>query len=139
MCPGVATSRGQDTLKAAAAERHIQQLVATWPPLTSAQRNRLATLLATDDPAPALPPPEPVPDPRGALRAAVADHPGSTFTDLAALLDWSYWQVRRVMQRLEDAAQVVATQGDGPSPSLHWRLATPLAVPEPEREGAGDG
>jgi hypothetical protein len=33
------------TMKADAAERYIQQLVDDWPPLTDAQRGRLAALL----------------------------------------------------------------------------------------------
>ena len=37
-------------LKADAAERYVRDLVATWPPLSDAQRGRLAALLAGSDP-----------------------------------------------------------------------------------------
>jgi hypothetical protein len=37
-------------LRVAAAERYITELVAAWPPLTAAQRNRLATLMAVPEP-----------------------------------------------------------------------------------------
>jgi hypothetical protein len=45
--------RGADerrTLRAAAAERYIKQLVDTFPPLTREQRVRLATLLQPEGP-----------------------------------------------------------------------------------------
>jgi hypothetical protein len=128
-------------LKAAAAERHIQQLVATWPPLTAAQRNRLATLLttATDPPAPPprprpSPPPPLPPDPD--LLAALAAHPGATSTQLAALLGWPTDRVRRVLRRLDATGRAVGTW-NGPArewPTRRWRQWRLV-----DQEGAGDG
>lgn len=40
----------QRTLKADALERHIKQMVGSWPPLTAEQRGRLALLLHGGDP-----------------------------------------------------------------------------------------
>jgi hypothetical protein len=143
-------------LKAAAAERHIQQLVATWPPLTAAQRNRLAapahhrrgppsTATTTTTIAAAAPPAAPRPagrlgcPPRGDQRpaggaAGLANRPGAAGAAAAGRHRPGGRHLERPRPGVADAA-VAAVAARGPGGGGRWVAHKASGAP-PARESA---
>jgi hypothetical protein len=94
----------------AAGERYIRELVAGWPPLTPAQRERLAVLLGdTGGELPLTPLP-----PTGTAAEALAvlrSHPDASAPEVVELLGWPPMRARQALRRLVEGGHATVTPG----------------------------